>query len=348
MPTLSKPHLDSLVADGLLTASEHRGLTVYNYSETTVYRRLWTPETLACRGLILSHQGDLVARPWPKFFNLGEPGFEPHTLPAEVPEVSDKHDGSLIIVFFNPLTARWQAATRRSFDNTQTAFAQQWLDRHQPRWPTDHTYLFELVAPWNRVVLPYDKADMILLGRVHTATGQDCSYKEAARFALNNNLTPIRSRDTPLSDLNLADPAVRNAEGYVARFSSGLRIKLKYAEYLRLHKLLTGLSPQGIWESLSRGDDRPPPDTPDEFLAWWQQHRDAMTAAFTHLHARAHAIYASVPAHLSRKEKAELFKQHPDLAFALFCMLDNRDPTPALWRRCRPTHTTTYLKDTSP
>ena len=42
----------------------------------------------------------------------------------------------------------------------------------------------------------------------------------------------------------------RDTEGFVVRFASGLRLKLKGAEYLRVHRLIARVTPLMLWECL--------------------------------------------------------------------------------------------------
>ena len=48
------------------------------------------------------------------------------------------------------------------------------------------------------------------------------------------------------------------------------RVKIKYAEYVRLHRLVTGLSARTVWEVLVAGGDLDAltEPLPDEFHAW--------------------------------------------------------------------------------
>lgn len=334
-----KTAIDAMVEAGFVTACPSGGLTLYNYSQRAVFDQEWNEHTMAARGLVLDAAGRVVARPWPKFFNVGErPETFPDALPAEVPELAEKYDGSLIVCFWNPERPGWQCVTRGCWDNQQTRWANEWIVGRCERFDAAYTYLFELVAPWNRVVLAYAEADMILLGRVHTETGRDSTYAEAATHAVEVGVTPLRFEVRPLSALDLSDTSVTNAEGYVARFSSGQRVKVKYAEYIRLHKLLTGLSVKAIWEGLADGKTDPPDGVPDEFMKWWTGHKNDLVARFDALESRALGIFRGVQAMglATRKDTAEQFKKTPDLCSALFTMLDGRDHKPVLWKQLRP------------
>src|SRR5438128_257271 len=72
-------------------------LFIYNYTQRAQFDRVWTEETLMCRGLITKADGTIVARPFKKFFNFGE--FQDN-LPLEEFEVFEKLDGSLGILYF--------------------------------------------------------------------------------------------------------------------------------------------------------------------------------------------------------------------------------------------------------
>ena len=86
MDELDFGDLDRLLAEHYVREERHprADLWIYNYTEKATYKRYWTPLTMACRGLILDADRTVVARPFPKFFNLGEHRAD---LPAEPFEV---------------------------------------------------------------------------------------------------------------------------------------------------------------------------------------------------------------------------------------------------------------------
>jgi RNA ligase len=324
------------VEQGYISAAQSDRLTIYNYTTKCVYDEAWDEVTLAARGLVLDDTGQVVARPWAKFFNLNE---RPETmlaaLPQEIPEIAEKYDGSLIVVFFDPHGGQWRAITRGCWDNEQT----RWVQSHLPNagYELDHqlTYMFELVGPWNRIVLNYASTEMILLGAIETATARDLSYAQTRQLAARSNMRAVEFESRPLESLTLNDTNVRDKEGYVARFSNGLRVKMKYVQYLALHKVLTGLSVKGIWELLATGHEPSFDGVPDEFLDWYVSQRDALQAQFCELETKAREIFDRTVA-ASRKEYAVQFKNHGPLASVLFSMLDGKDYSATLWRQIEP------------
>src|SRR5438552_12456010 len=92
--------LEQRVEEGWLRRqTDGEDLVIYNYTEQTQYGRKWDPYTLACRGLVLTDDYQLVALPMNKFFNVGEPDCP--ALPNLAFKAYDKIDGSLGIWFYH-------------------------------------------------------------------------------------------------------------------------------------------------------------------------------------------------------------------------------------------------------
>lgn len=346
-PSLSE--LRDAVAAGFVTAKQSGDLTLYTYTQKCVFEGAWSPATLSARGIVLRDTGEVVARPWRKFFNLNERhGVLADDLPLnETPELAEKVDGSLIIAFHDG--ERWRCVTKGSWDSPQAKWAQEWIDAPESlavrtRLRQDTTYLFELVAPWNRIVLPYATADMILLGTVNRESGDDCSYAAAAETAAHLGVTPVGFRRAPLASVNMDDPAVKDAEGFVVRYSSGLRLKMKYATYVLLHKVVTGLSVKGVWERLCAGDTDLPEGMPDELMAWYTKKKAEILAHRRDAEAAVELAWQNTPAGLSRKDKAILWARHDSsVKAALFKRLDGRPYDDILWKACRPEAAESYF-----
>ena len=89
-------------------------------SHACQYGRHWTPTTKAAQGLILEEATSrVVARPFEKFFNVGE---TPETAADKLPwgdphELTEKMDGSLGIIYCHE--GKFDIATRGAFDSPQ-------------------------------------------------------------------------------------------------------------------------------------------------------------------------------------------------------------------------------------
>ncbi len=107
--------LEKYYNDGLVYKQVHPTLplTIWNYAEKVQYEGLWDEVTLQTRGLVTDDKGNVVARPFKKFFNQEE---GKHTPTVEF-DVYAKMDGSLGILF--NYDGEWVLATRGSFTSDQ-------------------------------------------------------------------------------------------------------------------------------------------------------------------------------------------------------------------------------------
>ena len=92
--------LETYYQNGLLSKQKHpnHDLFIWNYTPRVQYDRLWDDITIQCRGLVTNSKGDIIARPFKKFFNYDE--HKPEDIPNEEYVVYEKLDGSLGILFY--------------------------------------------------------------------------------------------------------------------------------------------------------------------------------------------------------------------------------------------------------
>lgn len=123
-------------------------LYIYNYTAKAQYDWVWNEATEQCRGLIMDGTGNVIARPFRKFFNLDEGT----VLPLVPFEVAEKLGGSLGILYW--VGDEPYIATRGSFESDQAVEAKRILDaKYRDAAMTldrDLTYLFEIVYPGAR------------------------------------------------------------------------------------------------------------------------------------------------------------------------------------------------------
>lgn len=247
-------------------------LRILNYTERAQFDRVWNDVTRQCRGLIVRH-GEVMARPFPKFFNHGEPD-APHLEAGRI-SVFDKLDGSLGILYRNPsVDGGYAVATRGSFGSEQAACGTLWLIArpfNDPDWkftPAEGvTYLFEILYPENRIVVDYGGYyGLILLDILDNVAG-------APRPDLYETW-PGRRVDEfqyqSVTEVLAAEPRP-NREGFVIyHHDTGHRVKVKYDEYVRLHRLVTGVNERRVWDLLANGTgvDELLDRVPDEFHQW--------------------------------------------------------------------------------
>jgi len=252
------------------------GLRLYCYTNKVVYDRAWDEFSLMSRGLILDYDRECVAAtPFTKFFNVGERAEPIPNLPFDTYE---KVDGSLIIIFHH--LGEWKTATKGSFDSDQAKWAAEQLSSLDTSvlHPGD-TYLAEAVYPENRIVVHYAESNLYLLSAYgslgheytrwnlrETAFGLGCKIAASWPFSSVAELI-VRAETLPATQ-----------EGYVIRFSNGHRLKVKGAEYKRIHSFISNCTPLAVWESMRAGMDLNDirRDIPEEFWGDFDSIRDLL------------------------------------------------------------------------
>jgi RNA ligase len=266
-----------------------------------VYDGQWNDATLIARGLVLDvERGTVAATPFPKFFNVFERG---ETIPDLPFETFEKLDGSLIIIFWH--AGEWKTATKGAFGSPQAQWAAARLQgRDLSALQRGTTYLAEAVYADNRIVVRYAQDALVLLA-AYDESGAELSYahlRETAdrlgwRMARRHGYGSVSQLVAEAKDL----PA--DEEGFVVRFDNGLRLKIKGAEYRRIHALVSRITPLAMWEIMQAGDDlaKVRKDIPEEF---WSDF-DAICALLTRqvdAVVEAAARAAASVAHLSDKD----------------------------------------------
>jgi RNA ligase len=338
--------LEEYIDKGLVVKQNHPTLplSIYNYSRTTQYDSMWDDITLNCRGLVLDNEGNVVAKPFPKFFNYEE--HKPEDIPNENFEVYEKMDGSLGIIFH--YEGDWLIATRGSFTSEQAIKGKEMLDKlNKSALIPGYTYLAEIIYPENRIVVDYgDEEKLVVLGAYNNETGKEVEVDEM----VNEGWEVVMKYKTWGEGYDLLKEEIsKDKEGYVIRFSGGMRMKIKGDEYVRLHKILTNFSSKDIWELLKNGEALEPflERVPDEFDDWVKRTAMNLRYSFHSIDERAGKLhdgfrygkYGDVDPEPTKKDFAEYVKQFPvELAAVMFKIWDKKAYDYIIWNMIKPMH----------
>ncbi len=335
-------------------------LDIYNYTDSVQYLNTWDDITLNCRGLIIDRQGNIVARPWKKFFNLGQVNL-PIQFDTPV-EVMDKADGSLGILypfhpeksactgFGIPKRTSYRIATRGSFNSSQAWHATRvWnakyshLDEDIAIAFKNFTFLFEIIYPSNRVVLDYKGMDdLMLLGAVDNKMGYYFGPKTAAAMLQWPGPVVETMEFNTLSEA-LGNTDRKNAEGFVVR-SHNFMVKIKQPDYLELHKLVTNLSAKTVWDKLKQGIRKSDivSNFPDEFHADVEALVDPLIKAYEDRAADIlEGFNDSLDAFMAKGEEfnragyAKHISKSKDKNY-YFTLLDGKSIAEGLWKELKP------------
>jgi len=236
---------------------EFPDLAIFKYSLNCVFERNWNKFTLMARGLILDLEAEVVvATSFIKFFNFSE--IEEGSSSIIEPEftVTEKVDGSLGIA--HHFSNEWRIATVGSFISEQAIWAMGWMKKniHFDALDKTNTYLFEIVYPANKIVVQYDFEGLVLLGIIDKyGLDYDPTFLKKEAEHLNTRCAKVYDFSDMDSILKKAETLPLSEEGYVIRFKSGIRLKIKGDEYVRVHKIISKVTPLAIWEAVLCGDN---------------------------------------------------------------------------------------------
>jgi RNA ligase len=223
--TLASSGFEDWKQYGEVSVDSDGDLLIFNYTPKAQYEARWNFFERVSRGLIVNRAtGEIVARPFDKFFNWSEDG---RYAAGHIVTATEKMDGSLGILY--RLNDGYRIATRGAFHSEQAEWATKFLNANVDLndLPNDLTLLFEIIYPENRVVVDYHGEEkLVLLAARNRVTGdylpffpgvyelgQKYGFPLPKVFAFNNVSDIIRVTGSLSVD----------EEGYVIEFSDGQR-----------------------------------------------------------------------------------------------------------------------------
>lgn len=263
--------------DGRISMHElkinNKKLLGFKYTTNTVYSEDWDNVSLHARGIVFDYAtSEVLARPFDKFFNLGEMidtetgelkpiagyvkqhlGFD--NLSGDYKHqkfrVMDKLDGSLGIVFWTGVD--WYVKTAGSFESDQAKWANDWFDMliNPNVLDKSKTYLFEIIYNEDKHPIEYDFEGLVLLGIIDTQTGIEEPLSEILRVAKELNIRHAEVLEFTDFDevVKYAKNLPKTKEGVVITFENGFKLKVKGDEFLALQKIFHFLTKDVVYEN---------------------------------------------------------------------------------------------------
>jgi RNA ligase len=217
----------------------------------------------------------------------------------------------------------------------------------------------------NRIVVDYGEWDaLVLLDVIDNATGKS----DIAEFDAIDWPHKVEWKNLPGFDHRLIESIPEGDEGLVFYWwAPDIRVKMKAAEYVRLHRIVTGTNSRTVWEHLSEGK----PITslldhvPDEFYQWVNDTADRMWRAFNDIDLAVGLEYQAItesiswddvgglPDALMRKEwqraYAKLFAakaKSSEYVDILFAQLNGKPWRHLVWKRLKPSYERPFSNQT--
>ena len=206
-----------------------------------------------CRGIILrniNNKYEIASMRFTKFFNYGQEQAAKLEFPCEA---SQKIDGSLIGVWYDAMTG-WHVSTSGNIDaedapinisninNYRELFNIAWGDLDLNILDKRNTYMFELVSPYTRIIVPYNETKLYLLAIRNNETLEEVPRSELPIIAqqlfgdkigvpksfICNNIEEVQNAVNKLTEDN------EHYEGFVLCDKYFNRVKMKSSTYMDL------------------------------------------------------------------------------------------------------------------
>lgn len=343
------------VEDGLVKKTKHPcyDLYIYKYGQQVQYMNEWTPELEWCRGLVTDGDDNVIAIPFKKFFNWQEIPEIMKERAGQPFKVYEKLDGSLGIFFYYKEEDTWIMATRGSFTSEQSAKGMEIMkEKYGGALELGHfnkayTYLFEIIYPTNRIVVTYDETELYQLDAVQAQE----DFPQLT-YASIEAMPPLVKEFKDLTNIQeMTEDETKNFEGYIIQYADGYRVKVKLDEYVRLHRIVSGLNTRTIWEWLKNKDDYKAnlEGIPDELYDWikktvdsfWEKHKEISTNSRAEFLVNEHLLNES------RKDFALAIKdsKYKGLLFMWADGKDNDQVFTKVWDMLKPDGTHFYMEE---
>jgi len=188
------------------------------------------------RGIIFDTNGNIMSRPFHKFFNVNE-RLETMSYYIDMTQphvIMEKMDGSMV----RPvrMNGRLRLATKMGVTEIAEE-AEKLLTEEQRDWLgqvmlSGVTPIFEYIAPTNKIVIDYSEPKLVLLAMRNNISGNYC-MPHLSPF----DIVPMYgSVDVGLDEYITRAREMQGREGDIIRFANGQMLKIKNDWYVRIHR----------------------------------------------------------------------------------------------------------------
>lgn len=319
---------------GNVRSFEHEGMIAFDYTPKAEQDGIWNAFERMSRGLVLCRKtGRILARPYEKFFNVGQHGANPV---GPITLAMNKEDGSMGIIFMD-LDGNIRCNTRGSFKSDQAIWCMDLIktfsDEQKSYFHSGETVICEIVYPENRIVVDYEGFEGIIIHAIVDNVIGRASKNYVDYIVARINSPKVKVVET--YDLKTVEECLEfiesrpgtKAEGLVIMDSEGSLFKLKSQEYLALHRIVTNVTPKRVWELMCLGEFESYRETfPDEFLTEIDQYYQEISHWAIRHSIVAGTAYDDAPKTDTQKEYAEWVKmQDPIIQPWLFSKHAGKD-----------------------
>lgn len=273
------------------------GLTIFNYSLTEAFNMkdedrefvaridFSIPEVQEARGIIINTETcEVVCWPFRKFGNYGESYVD--KIDWDSACVQEKVDGSIMKLWYDKREDfdLWRLSTngvinafecKNQYDKTYGDMFNEAAEKQGLNLDSldkDCTYIFEIVGPYNRVVVEYPETMIIHTGTRNNITGEEKDIYIGIKQPKKYKISTLEACIEAAKALNVVNSenrfAVQN-EGFVVVDGNWNRIKIKSPEYIAVHHAFNGgiLSKKRAVDMILENED-------EEYLTYFPEYKE--------------------------------------------------------------------------
>ncbi len=223
---------------------------IFNYNITADFSN---PLVQEARGIILDYKtAEVVCWPFRKFGNYSESYAD--RIDWGSARVLQKIDGSIIKLWYDKEAGKWQFSTNATIRAehagvegqeglTYGALVQTAVNYGDIRFgalDTESTYLFELVSPLARVVVPYETTALYHIGTRNNRSGREYECDIGVQKPASYPLASLKDCIAAAQELNRAQGNGEILyEGFVVLDRDFHRVKVKSIDYIVQHRFNT-------------------------------------------------------------------------------------------------------------
>lgn len=250
-----------------------------------------------CRGLIIQKDKENnfipVCVPFFKFMNAEEPNSDLDKIDWKTASVQEKVDGSLMKVWYDNNKKKWMISTNGTIDAFKASLASdeteltsygelflKCLDNAKAdisfqkltsMLEQNKTYMFEMVSPYNRIVIDYNKPKLYFLGSRDNNTLQEYTPYQEGKILAYFDTPKIYKLNSYEEVKKAANELPWNEEGYVVCDRFFNRVKIKSPEYVMAHYTRTNgvITKERLMNIILENEI-------DEFLVYASEYKDKL------------------------------------------------------------------------